>query len=89
MAPTCIGEENKFVVFLEDVVIARVQVGHPVICREAATEDAGAETPPHVTILHAGHLREVTQVEGNAVGRFLKDGGMYACHSRLRSKRSF
>ena len=86
MAPTCIGEKDKFVILLEDVVIARVQVGHSIVCREAATQDAGAETPPHVTVLHADHLGEVAQVEGNAVGRLLKNGGVYAGHSRLRNK---
>lgn len=64
-------------------------MGHSVVCRKAATKNAGAETPPHVTILHAGHLGKVTQVEGNAVGRLLENGGVYAGHSRLRSKRKF
>ena len=89
MGPTCVGKENKFVVLLEDVVIARVQVGHSIVCREAATQDASAETPPHVTILHAGHLGELAQVEGNAVGRLLENGGVYTGHSRLRSKGTF
>ncbi len=61
-------------------------MGHSVVCRKAATKNAGAETPPHVTILHAGHLRKVAQVERHAVRRFLKNGGVYAGHSRLRSK---
>ena len=64
-------------------------MGHPVVCREAATQDAGAEAPPHVTILHAGHLGKVTQVEGNAVGRLLENGGVYAGPSRLRGKGTF
>ena len=86
--PTCVGKKDELVVLLEYVVIAGVQVGHSVVCREAATQNAGAETPPHVTILHAGHLGEVAQVERNAVRRLLKDGGVYAGHSRLRNKES-
>ena len=51
---TCIGQKDELVSLLEDMVIFGIQVGL-VVPREPATEDAGAEAAPDISVCHASH----------------------------------
>ena len=70
---TCVSQEDELVFLLKDVVLCRIEVGQSILPREASTQGAGAEAPPHIPILHADHVREVTDVEGNPVRRLLQN----------------